>query len=153
VGDRPSEDSTDRSRTYRPRTAHLGMSRFCRAFSSPLVIAVDAGGTFPAFTYVLLIAPRVSFCCNNADTLCKRLHPSLQGRRGTSLPLSCTHLPPRRRPQRAGGCGGRLRTPTILEEGGRLSERLTDFQKLTDAVGLFRLRFSGASIGLFLSPE
>jgi hypothetical protein len=47
-----------------------------------MVIAVDAVATFPAFTYGLLIAPRVSFCCNNADAPSKRLHPSLQGRKG-----------------------------------------------------------------------
>ena len=33
----------------------------------------------PTFTYVLLIAPRVSFCRNDADALGKRLHPLLQG--------------------------------------------------------------------------
>jgi hypothetical protein len=45
-----------------------------------MVIAVDAGDTFSAFTYVFLIAPQVSFCRNDADALSKRLHPSLQGR-------------------------------------------------------------------------
>ena len=29
-----------------------------------MITAVDAVGTFPTFTYVLLIAPRVSFCRN-----------------------------------------------------------------------------------------
>jgi hypothetical protein len=33
-----------------PAARPSGNEPFCRAFSSPLVIAVDAGGTFPAFT-------------------------------------------------------------------------------------------------------
>ena len=50
----------------------------CRAFSSPLVNAVGAVGTFPAFTYGLLIAPRVSFCRGNIDVFGQRLRLPLQ---------------------------------------------------------------------------
>jgi hypothetical protein len=42
-----------------------------------MVTAVDAVATFPAFTYGLLIAPRVCFCRGNIDALSKRLHPPL----------------------------------------------------------------------------
>ena len=41
-----------------------------------MVTAVDAVATFPTYTYVLLIAPRVSFCRNDADAPGQRLlHP------------------------------------------------------------------------------
>ena len=66
-----------------------------------LTTAVDAVATLPSFTYGLLIAPRVSFWRKDADAPSKRLHPSLQGRRGTWRPLPCTDLPPRRRSRRS----------------------------------------------------
>ena len=51
---------------------------FCRSFTQPLTPAVDAVATFPAFTCELLIAPRESFCRNDADAPDKRLHTPLQ---------------------------------------------------------------------------
>ena len=65
-------------------------------FSSWDVRKVRLGGV-----YVLLIAPRVSFCRGNIDALGKRLHPSLQRFRGTSLGwaiLRCGRAPSVRRP-------------------------------------------------------
>ena len=51
-----------------------------------------------------MIALRMSFCRGNIDAPGKRLHPSLQGRWGTSRPLPCANLPPRRRSRRSRGC-------------------------------------------------
>jgi hypothetical protein len=45
---------------YRPRRNVA----ICSSFVLDLTLAVDAVATFPAFSYVLLIAPRVSFCRN-----------------------------------------------------------------------------------------
>jgi hypothetical protein len=67
VGDRPSEDSYRPPHQIPPADRPPGNETFCGAFSSPLVIVVGAVATFPAFTYVLLIAPRVSFCWSNSD--------------------------------------------------------------------------------------
>src|SRR5829696_10051507 len=44
-----------------------GNEPFCRAFSLIMVTAVDAVATFPAFTYGLLIVPRVSFSRGDID--------------------------------------------------------------------------------------
>jgi len=88
---------------YRPRRNVA----ICSSFVLDLTLAVDAVATLPAFSYVLLIAPRVSFCRNDASS--KRLHPSLQGRRRKPRPLPCTDLPSRRRSRRSRGC--LLQTP------------------------------------------
>src|SRR5215208_7797651 len=89
------------SNHYRPHgqvpTAYQALENiaFCRSFTQHLTPAVDAVATFPAFTYVLLIAPRVSFCRNDADAPSKRLHPSLQRRR-TRFRARRRNLPLRR---------------------------------------------------------
>jgi hypothetical protein len=43
-----------------------------------MVTAVDAVATFPAFTYGLLIAPRVSLCRGNIHALAQQLHLAIQ---------------------------------------------------------------------------
>jgi hypothetical protein len=58
--------------TARANTARLSSFEnivFCRSFTQYLTPAVDAVGTFSAFTYGLLIAPRVSLCRGNTDAL------------------------------------------------------------------------------------
>jgi hypothetical protein len=58
------------SPAYRPRRNVA----ICSSFVLDLTLAVDAGDTFSAFSYVFLIAPYVSFCRNDADAPGKRLH-------------------------------------------------------------------------------
>ncbi len=59
----PQRMVTDRHDKYRPRIDHVGMWRSAGLYP-PSNPAVGAVGIFPAFTYGLLIAPRVSFCRN-----------------------------------------------------------------------------------------
>ena len=56
---------------------HRNMA-ICRYFCFVMLAAVDAGDTFPTFSYVLLITLHLSFCRGNIDTLGERLHPPLQ---------------------------------------------------------------------------
>src|SRR5215216_631346 len=65
-----------------PADRSPGNEPFSRAFSPIMVTAVDAVATFPSFTYGLLSAPCVSFCRTDTEPPSKRLHPSLQERRG-----------------------------------------------------------------------
>jgi hypothetical protein len=50
--------------TNTPADPPRGNGPFCRAFFPIMVAAVVAVGTFPTFTYGLLITPCVSFCRN-----------------------------------------------------------------------------------------
>jgi hypothetical protein len=91
---RPSEGGYRPPRQIVPADRPPGNGPFCGAFSPIMVTAVDAVGTFTTVTYVLPIAPRVSFSRGNIDALGKRLHPSLQGRRGRSARCRIRIFPP-----------------------------------------------------------
>jgi hypothetical protein len=75
----------------------------CRYFCSIMEAAVDAVGTFSAFTYGLLIAPRVSFCRNAMPMhlASDYIHPlirrpgdvPLTAAYGSTYPTICVTLP------------------------------------------------------------